>query len=166
MSLSKCKFILLKNNRNKSIIHFFYSVHDTVWKGRITWLLVVFCLGNTIICSHVCAFKPSSHKLCFLPSFILTHIWLRWAQDFTRNNLHTHTHARARAHVCSHINSLEFSIALFTWHSWIRALWYDYESNQQNAMIQVNLLFLVGSTCFGQCFCPSSRVLDCIYSFW
>jgi hypothetical protein len=26
----------------------------------------------------------------------------------------------------------------------------DYESNQQNVIIQVNLLFLVGSTCFGR----------------
>jgi len=26
--------------------------------------------------------------------------------------------------------------------SWIRASWYDYESNQQDAIIQVNLLFL------------------------
>jgi len=32
----------------------------------------------------------------------------------------------------------------------------DYESNQQDGTIQVNLLFLVGSTCFGRCFHPSS----------
>ena len=32
--------------------------------------------------------------------------------------------------------------------------------------IQVNLLFLVGSTCFGGCFRPSSGALDCIHSFW
>jgi len=28
------------------------------------------------------------------------------------------------------------------------------------------LLFLVSSTCFGRCFCPSSGTLDCIYSIW
>jgi len=39
-----------------------------------------------------------------------------------------------------------------------------YESNQQDATIQVNLLFLVNSTCFGPCFLPSSGALDCIYS--
>jgi len=43
---------------------------------------------------------------------------------------------------------------------------YNYKSNQQDATIHVNLLFLVGSTCFGRCFCPSSGALDCIYSFW
>jgi hypothetical protein len=43
---------------------------------------------------------------------------------------------------------------------------YDYEINQQDATIQVNLLFLFGSTCFGRCFRPSSGALDCIYSFW
>jgi len=37
---------------------------------------------------------------------------------------------------------------------------------QQDATIQVNLLFLVSSTCFGQCFRPSSRALDCICSIW
>jgi hypothetical protein len=37
-------------------------------------------------------------------------------------------------------------------------------SNQQDANIQVNLLFLVSSTCFGRCFRPSSEALDCIYS--
>jgi hypothetical protein len=49
---------------------------------------------------------------------------------------------------------------------WIRASWYNYESNQQDATIQVNLLFLVSSTCFGQCFRPSSGTLDCSYSIW
>jgi hypothetical protein len=29
-----------------------------------------------------------------------------------------------------------------------------------------SLLFLVSSTCFGWCFCPSSGALDCIYSIW
>jgi len=55
-----------------------------------------------------------------------------------------------------------------TWRSWIRASWYSYESNQQDATMQVNflLLFLVGSTCFGRCFRPSSGALDCIYSIW
>ena len=52
------------------------------------------------------------------------------------------------------------------WRSWICASWYDYENNQQDAIIQVNLLFLVGSTCFGRCFHPSAGELDCIYSFW
>ena len=52
------------------------------------------------------------------------------------------------------------------WPSWIRASWYDYESNQQDATIQVNLLFLVSSTCFGRCCRPSSGALDCIYSIW
>ena len=36
----------------------------------------------------------------------------------------------------------------------------------QVATIQVNLLFLVSSTCFGRCFRPSSGALDCIYSIW
>jgi len=27
-------------------------------------------------------------------------------------------------------------------------------------------LILVGRTCFGRCFRPSSGALDCIYSFW
>ena len=40
------------------------------------------------------------------------------------------------------------------------------KSNQQNATIEVNLLFLVSSTCFGRCFRPSSGALDCIYSIW
>jgi hypothetical protein len=44
--------------------------------------------------------------------------------------------------------------------------WYYYESNQQDAIIQINLLFLVGSTCFGRCFRPSSGALYYIYSFW
>jgi len=30
----------------------------------------------------------------------------------------------------------------------------NYGTNQQNATIQVNLLFLVSSTCFGRCFRP------------
>jgi hypothetical protein len=30
----------------------------------------------------------------------------------------------------------------------------------------VRLLFFVSSTCFGRCFYPSSRALDCIYSIW
>jgi len=38
--------------------------------------------------------------------------------------------------------------------------WYYYESNQQDATIQVNLLFLVSSTCFGPCFRPLSGALD------
>jgi len=43
---------------------------------------------------------------------------------------------------------------------------HDYESNEQDATIQVNLLFLVNTTCFGRSFCPPSGALDCIYSFW
>jgi hypothetical protein len=43
---------------------------------------------------------------------------------------------------------------------------YSYESNQQDATLQVNLLFQVSSTCFGQCFRLSSGKLDCIYSIW
>jgi hypothetical protein len=42
----------------------------------------------------------------------------------------------------------------------------NYESNQQDATIQVSLLFLVSSTCFGRCFRPSSGALDCIYGIW
>jgi hypothetical protein len=53
-----------------------------------------------------------------------------------------------------------------SWRSWIRASWYNYESNKQDATIQVNLLFLVSCTCFGRCFRPSSEELDCIYSIW
>jgi len=41
-----------------------------------------------------------------------------------------------------------------------------YESNQQDATIQVNLLFLVRSTCFGRCCRPSSGALDYTYSIW
>jgi hypothetical protein len=37
---------------------------------------------------------------------------------------------------------------------------FNYESNQQDATIQVILLFLVGSTCFERCFRPSSGALD------
>jgi len=95
-----------------------------------------------------------------------------------------------------------FSYTLFvvkllsTWRTWILTSWYDYESNQQGSIIQVNplkaelnpishllallgahhilhvsrirvnLLFLVDFTCFGRCFRPSSGALDCIYSFW
>jgi len=55
---------------------------------------------------------------------------------------------------------------LESWRSWVHALWYNYERNQHDATIQVNWLFLVSSTCFGQCFRPSSGVLDCIYSIW
>jgi len=42
----------------------------------------------------------------------------------------------------------------------------NYEDNQQDATIQVSLLFLVSSTCFGRCFRPSSGALNCIYSIW
>jgi len=43
---------------------------------------------------------------------------------------------------------------------------FNYESNQRDATIQVNLLFLVSSTCFGRCFRPSSGELYCSYSIW
>jgi hypothetical protein len=42
----------------------------------------------------------------------------------------------------------------------------NYQNDPQDATIQVNLLFLVNSTCFGQCFRPSSGTPDCIYSIW
>ena len=42
----------------------------------------------------------------------------------------------------------------------------NYDYNQRDATIQVNLLFLVSSTCFGRCFGPSSGAGDCIYSIW
>jgi len=42
----------------------------------------------------------------------------------------------------------------------------NYESNQQDATIYVNLLFLVTSICFGRCFRPPTGTLDCIYSIW
>ena len=42
----------------------------------------------------------------------------------------------------------------------------NYDYNQRDATIQVNLLFLVSSTCFGRCFRPPSGALDCIYSIW
>jgi hypothetical protein len=41
-----------------------------------------------------------------------------------------------------------------------------YKSNQLDATLQVNLLFLVISTCFGLCFRSSSVTLVCIYSIW
>jgi hypothetical protein len=40
------------------------------------------------------------------------------------------------------------------------------ENNQQDATIQINLLFQVSSTCFGRYFRPSSGALDYIYSIW
>ena len=40
----------------------------------------------------------------------------------------------------------------------------NYENNQQDAIMYVNLLFIVSSTCFGRCFRPSSGTLDFIYS--
>jgi hypothetical protein len=60
------------------------------------------------------------------------------------------------------------------WCLWVRASWCNYErinkiqlwKNQQDTTIQVNLLFLVSSTCFGQCFRPSLGALDCVCSIW
>jgi len=37
-----------------------------------------------------------------------------------------------------------------TWRSRIRALWYNYERNQQEATLWVNLFFPVSSTRFGR----------------
>ena len=48
----------------------------------------------------------------------------------------------------------------------LKIIYCYYESNQQDATIEVNLLFLVSSTCFERCFRPSSGALDCIYSIW
>jgi len=42
----------------------------------------------------------------------------------------------------------------------------SYKNNQPDATTQVNLLFLVGFTCFGRCFRPSLGTLDCIYSIF
>ena len=42
----------------------------------------------------------------------------------------------------------------------------NYESKQQDATMQVNLPFLVSSTCFGRCFRPSPGALGRIYSIW
>jgi len=42
----------------------------------------------------------------------------------------------------------------------------NYESNQQDVTVQVNLLFLISCTCFGRCFRLSWGALDCIYSIW
>jgi hypothetical protein len=56
--------------------------------------------------------------------------------------------------------------SFLTRRSWVRASWYNFASNQQDATIQVNLLFLVSSACFGRCFSPSSGALSCIYSIW
>ena len=63
-------------------------------------------------------------------------------------------------------DGMAFFLLVLTWPSWIRASWYNYESNQQDATIYVNLLFLVSSTCFGWCFRSSSGALNCIYSIW
>jgi hypothetical protein len=38
------------------------------------------------------------------------------------------------------------------------------KSLKKDATLEVNLLFLVSSTCFGRCFRPSSGAIDCIYS--
>jgi hypothetical protein len=40
------------------------------------------------------------------------------------------------------------------------------ETVHRDTTIDVNLLFLVSSTCFGRCFRPSSGALYCIYSIW
>jgi hypothetical protein len=42
----------------------------------------------------------------------------------------------------------------------------NYEYNQRDATIHVNLLFLVSSTCVGRRFRHSPRALDCIYIIW
>jgi len=38
--------------------------------------------------------------------------------------------------------------------------------DQQDATFWLIYLYPISSTCFGQCFRPSSGALDCIYSFW
>jgi hypothetical protein len=63
-------------------------------------------------------------------------------------------------------NVLRIRCPFVSWRSWIRASWYNYESNQQDATRYVNLLFLVSSTCFGRCFRPLSGAIYCIYSVW
>jgi hypothetical protein len=56
---------------------------------------------------------------------------------------------------------LEFFGAHHIFHvSRIRVNVNNHESNQQDATIQVILLFLVNSTCLGRCFRPSSGALD------
>jgi len=52
------------------------------------------------------------------------------------------------------------SVSLSTQTIYLVPLRHNYESNQQDATIQVSLLFLVSSTCFGQCFRPSSGAFD------
>jgi len=47
----------------------------------------------------------------------------------------------------------------------IKELYYDARPTKSQD-IQVNLLFLVSSTCFWPCFRPSSGAPDCIYSIW
>jgi len=109
------------------------------------------------------------------------------AMYYTRNN--------KEARSCNYCSSGSNKYYSF-WRLWIRASWYDYESNQQGATIlvnplnaklnpicpliallgahhilhvsriRVNLLFIAGSTCFGRCFRPSSGTLGCIYRFW
>jgi len=58
------------------------------------------------------------------------------------------------------------SVSVPYWQETFRILRCSYESNKLDATIQVTFLFLVSSTCFGQCFRPSSGALDCIYSIW
>jgi hypothetical protein len=66
--------------------------------------------------------------------------------------------------ICNLPWPIEWKFYEWSWLSWIRASWYNYESNQQDATIEINLLFLVSSTCFGQCFRPSSEALDCVFT--
>jgi hypothetical protein len=42
----------------------------------------------------------------------------------------------------------------------------NYKSNQHDPNINVNLLFLMNTTCFGRCFRPSLGARVCIYGIW
>jgi len=77
-------------------------------------------------------------------------------------------HWNSRNFVCllrlsyaTEICGLSCRMAIIFWPSELWAVICScYESNQQGATIQVNLLFLVSSTCFRRCFRPSSGVRD------
>jgi hypothetical protein len=94
--------------------------------------------------------------------FLCSAYYYYLTQDCWREMFHA---KRLLKHFCwtPFVQNLHF---LHAWCSWIRALRYDYERNQQDATLQVYLLFLVSSTCFGWCFRLSSETLDCIYIIW
>jgi len=73
------------------------------------------------------------------------------------------------AHFYAHLeyNPLNIYLRLRCFNKMLQGnMYHTYESNQQHATIQVHLLFIVSSTCFGRCFHPSSGALDCVYSVW